>query len=300
MNMYEFFETLLNRRWLNMLLQYQRLPHATAPRWKRLLCLEGHLRKSSEGRYKIQDYLEWIEMDGLVTPGRQALHDDFAYYSALCDDVEYGSGSHWLVINSSVADDALTWFLGAGWITAAIRPRLSSSICRCLLLAKEERQEVRFTYAKLNQLGRGVAEAETWRVIPVSVLPGLDSAYMGMWLHSGKVAHFNLARVLGQVSRTTRDSSSYLPIERPIEEHYVVDHDDRDILNKIRTQFAGLHDDPQRAGLGITLLGDQTFFVKEMLNSWCQRIQQRALIEKPHGLRWEQTAPSNTKMEEQQ
>ncbi len=247
----------------------------TAPaRAQRIRCLERHIRQISDGQYKIQDYLEWLEMEDLAVPSRQALHDDLAFYATLCDDVDYGHGNKWLRVNPNVDRDALRWFMGAGWESLAVRPRLSSSAARCLLMAQQEHREVEMLYAKLDQLGQGIAQAETWRVIPHHVVPGLDSAYMSMWLHSGRRATFNLARIIGRVTQTGQGIARYAPTpDEPIQP-YQIDCADSKILTQLRTQYRGLETQSAHQ-LRAAADPPTQHFLEEMLQGWAWRTSRR-------------------------
>lgn len=246
----------------------------TPARSQRIHCLEAHIRQASNGRYKIQDYLEWLEVAGLAIPSRQTLHDDVAFYASLCDDIDYGHGDKWLRINPDVDRDAVRWFLGAGWGALAVRPRLSSSTARCLLMAYEEHREVELLYAKLEQLGQGIAQAETWRVIPHHVTPGLDSAYMSMWLHSGRLATFNLARIIGRVAQTGQSADRYAPVQDEAPQPYQIHCVDPGILTQLRTQYRGLDAlDPHQ--LGTTADPATQHFLEEMLQGWAWRTSSR-------------------------
>ncbi len=257
-----------------MLFQFS--PEAlTAPaRSRRIRCLERHIRQTSEGRYKVQDYLEWLDTDKIPIPSRQTLHDDMAFYSALCDDVDYGAGSKWLHVNPAIGRDVVRWFMGGGWETLIVRPRLSSSVARCLLMAQKEDREVQFLYSKLEQLGQGISRAETWRVIPHHIVPGLDSAYLSMRLHSGRLATFNLARIIGRVTQTGQGGARYQPIQEEGIQSYRIDCPDSNIVTQLRAQYQGL-----------TVLGSHQLstsvdpptqhFLAEMLQGWILRTAKR-------------------------
>lgn len=257
----------------------------TPARAARLRCLERHVRQASDGQYKIQDYLEWIASEGLSVPSRQTLHDDCAFYAAFCDDVEYGNGDKWLRINPTVDRDAIRWFMGTGWETLSVRPRLSSAVARALLMAQQERREIQLVYAKLEQLGQGISQAETWRVIPHHVIPGLDSAYMGMWLHSGRLATFNLARIIGRVSQTGQGIEHYAPIrEQPVQD-YQLHCADVSLLTQLRTQYRGLEARSPHQ-LQTTTDPPTQHFLEEMLQGWTWRITQRRGGYPPASLIW--------------
>ncbi len=273
-----------------MLLHFESVPRTTSPRWARLLCLERHVRQASWGRYKIQDYREWLDAEHLPQPRRQALHDDFALYAKLCDDVDYGSHGKWLSILPAPNHDAIAWFLGYAWLRSPLQPRLSSSVARCLLLAQIHQREVILTYAKLEQQGRMVTDAEVWRAIPFTLIPGLDSAYMGFWIHSGKIAHFNLARIIGEVKWTGNDSAQYAPpIIQDEKTTLAVQGDDR-LLDKLAVQFTGWTQIPHDKTLSVNIPDELRFFSQEMLQGWQQRIIRRLSDLALSPLRWEITS----------
>lgn len=257
----------------------------TDARATRIRCLERHVRQASDGQYKIQDYLEWLQAAHIPVPSRQALHDDVAFYAALCDDMDYGRGSKWMRIDPGVDRDAIHWFMGSGWTDLPVRPRLSSAVARCLLMAQYEQHEVQFLYAKLEQLGRGLAQAETWRVIPHHVAPGLDSAYMVMWLHSGRVATFNLARIIGRVMQTGQGTAHYAPARDEAVRSYAVRCPDEDLLTQLRTQYGGL-DVHDSQGFTVTTEPSIQHFLGEMLQGWIWRTTHRRGVSEPRSLTW--------------
>ena len=170
--------------------------------------LEGHLRRSSDGSMKLGDYVEWLEVAGLPLPSRQTLRLDIERYASWCDDIIYGKGKKILYVNSHARRDAIRYFLGEPWVDSPLKPKLSSSVCRCLLLAMNLKEEVEFQYAALPKEGH----APTYKVhrgVPVRTLPGSDAGYMAIWLKDGRVFTINLTRVLGRVSFTGQSTQSY-------------------------------------------------------------------------------------------
>lgn len=256
---------------------FRRLPDSitSATRRDRIRCLERHVRQTSNGKYKVQDYLEWLLEEHLPIPTRQTLHEDMAFYAGLCDDIEYGNSDKWLRINPSSDGDAVRWFMGAGWDSMPIRPRLSSSIARCLLMAQEEKKEVQFLYAKLEQLGKGVSQAETWRVIPHHIVPGMDSAYMGMRLRSGRIATFNLARIVGRVAQTGKGEELYKPIQEEPSHSYRIQCPKATILNQLQTQYQGLMSHGPDL-LSSSIDPPTKHFLKEMFQGWAWRTLARS------------------------
>ena len=121
---------------------------------ERAKVLERRLRRASDGSVKIREYGEWIEEMGLPVPSRQTLRLDIERYAAWCDDLIYGENKKSLIIDPHVREDAIRYFLGEPWVDSPLKPKLSSSVCRCLLLAMHLKEEVEFQYAALPQEGR--------------------------------------------------------------------------------------------------------------------------------------------------
>lgn len=170
--------------------------------------LEGRLRRSSDGSMKLGNYVEWLEEAELPLPSRQTLRLDIERYASWCDDIAYGEGKKILYVNSHARGDAIRYFLGEPWVDSPLKPKLSSSVCRCLLLAMHLKEEVEFQYAALPKEGN----APTYKVhrgVPVGTLPGSDSGYMDIWLKDGREFTINLARVQGRVSFTGQSTKSY-------------------------------------------------------------------------------------------
>ncbi|MHB1563729.1 MAG: hypothetical protein ACYCXP_06490 [Leptospirillum sp.] len=176
---------------------------------KRVKLLERRLRSSSDGTVKISEYGEWIEEAGLPVPTRQTLRLDLERYAAWCDDIAYGGGRKILAIDPHAGKDAIRHFLGEPWIDSPLKPKLSSSACRCFLLAMVLKKEVEFPYTALPREG-SPPTYKIHRGVPIRTLPGSDSGYMAVWERSGQVFPINLARSQGRVSFTKQaDISSY-------------------------------------------------------------------------------------------
>jgi hypothetical protein len=177
---------------------------------ERLEVLERRLRRASEGGMKLGDYATWLRDAGLALPSRQTLRSDMERYAQHCDDLVYGDHQKSLRINVHIERDAICYFLGEPWLASPLKPKLSSAVCRCLLLAMHLREEVEFPYAALPQLGH----APTFKIhrgVPLRTLPGIDSGYMAVWLEQGALMHINLARIRGRVAFTGHDIGHYQP-----------------------------------------------------------------------------------------
>ncbi|MCB1777941.1 MAG: hypothetical protein KDI50_10950, partial [Candidatus Competibacteraceae bacterium] len=119
-----------------------------------------------------------------------------------CDDVIYGERhKKTLMLDVHARRDAIRYFLGEPWLASPLQPRLSSAVCRSLLLAMHLREEVEFSYAALPQPDLAPT-FKLHRGVPLRTLPGSDSGYMAIWMEYGAVMHINLARVQGSVAFT--------------------------------------------------------------------------------------------------
>jgi hypothetical protein len=177
---------------------------------KRLEVLERGLRRASDGGMKLSDYAAWLKASGLAVPSRQTLRADLERYVQHCDDLVYGDRQKSLTLDVHAGRDAIRYFLGEPWLASPLKPKLSSSVCRCLLLAMHLREKVEFQYAALPQPGLAPT-FKTHRGVPLRTLPGSDSGYMALWLEQGIVMPINLTRVRGRVAFTGRDISHYRP-----------------------------------------------------------------------------------------
>ncbi len=177
---------------------------------KRLEVLERGLRRASDGGMKLGDYAAWLKASGVVVPSRQTLRADLERYVQRCDDLVYGDRQKSLTLDVHARRDAIRYFLGEPWLASPLKPKLSSSVCRCFLLAMHFQEEVEFQYAALPQPGL----APTFKIhrgVPLRTLPGSDSGYMAIWLEQGLVMPINLTRVRGRVAFTGRDIGHYRP-----------------------------------------------------------------------------------------
>jgi len=234
----------------------------------RVTILERRLRYSSDNAVKIGEYGEWIEEAGLSIPSRQTLRLDLERYAAWCDDIVYGGGKKILMINSHVRRDAIRYFLGEPWLDSPLKPKLSSSICRCLLLAMVLKEEVVFPYTALPKEGR----ASTYKVhrgVPIRTLPGSDSGYMAIWQKDGRVFTINLARVQGHVSFTGQDTRSYQPQRTETQEVLSVQSENFQSVDRCADQFEG------GVRKGNTILFSipeaMTLMTADLLESWWRR-----------------------------
>ena len=204
-----------------MLLLYEPASPFSEKRHRRLLFLERHVHQRIEKRatalITAPDLQNLLWEAGIPEPGerteRRALERDLEGYAAYCDDfvptrrltggrrpISGSSAGYALDVDAN--DDAVRFFLGEPWLRAAVKPKLSSAIARCFLLAMAEGREVEFEYRRVPKLG------ESWtphrlRGVPLHTVPGLDSAYMQMLGEKGAF-NINLARVATPVFWTER------------------------------------------------------------------------------------------------
>ena len=232
---------------------------------ERLECLEARLRRSSEGQATIADYAEWLHEDRIQGVSRVTLHHDFRRFAQLFDDVDYGNGRKILNVQPSAGDDARRWLMGYAWGDHPLKPRISSSVARCLLLAQLARQEVRFTYRSVYG-----SSFRMWAGIPYGLIAGPDSAYLRLWLVDGRIVHFDLARIHGVVEWTGGKTSSY---------HYpttdppctlTVFFENPDLLARLTHQFQGFtRVDLKTAAL--TLPHSMALMTADIVEAWLRR-----------------------------
>lgn len=246
-------------------------PHASryeASVRKRLEILETGLRSASDGGAKLADYAGWLEQAGQTVPSRRTLRLDLERYAEECDDLIYGDGQKSLRIDVHAGRDAVRYFLGEPWLASPLRPKLASSVCRCLLLALHLRKEVEFPYAALAQTG--VAPGfRLHRGVPLRTLPGADSGYMAIRLEKGQVMHINLARVRGRVFFTGRDATGYQTPPPDPQEILRIHGGDRQSMQRCLDQFAGI----ERAGgeLRVALPASLAPMSADMIEAWWRR-----------------------------
>lgn len=210
-----------------MLLLHDPASPFSEKRHQRLLFLERSVHRRIEKRatalIAAPDLQELLLVAGIPKPGerteRRAVERDLEDYAAYCDDFvptrqltggqrPIGGSSAGYALDVDANDDAIRYFLGEPWLRAAVKPKLSSAIARCFLLAMAEGREVEFEYRRVPKLG------ESWtphrlRGVPLRTVPGLDSAYMQMLGDKG-VFNINLARVATPVFWTERDCAAEL------------------------------------------------------------------------------------------
>jgi hypothetical protein len=189
-------------------------------------------------------------------------------YALECDDLIYGEGQKSLRIDVHADLDAVRYFLGEPWLASPLRPRLASSVCRCLLLAMRLGKEAEFPYAALAQAGMAPG-FKMHRGIPLRLLPGADSGYMAVWLESGQVMHINLARVRGRVSLAGRDGAAYAPPLPDPTRILRLQTGDEEAILRCLDQFATA----QRAGgeLRVALPESLATMTADMLEAWWRR-----------------------------
>lgn len=235
---------------------------------QRLEILEQRLRVASDGGIKLADYGEWLEQSGQTVPSRRTLRLDMERYVSECDDLLYGEGLKSLRIDVHAFHDAVRYFLGEPWLSSPLRPRLASSVCRCLLLAMRQRREVEFPYAALAQMDTPPG-FRIHRGVPLRLLPGADSGYMAIWLESGRVMPINLARVVGRVFFTGRGTETYIPPPSDPVRVLRVETGDAQSLRRCLDQFAGA--ERVDGGLCITLPASLATMTADLLEAWWRR-----------------------------
>ncbi|HRE18923.1 MAG TPA: hypothetical protein PLW86_17945 [Rhodocyclaceae bacterium] len=252
----------------------------------RLEILERGLRRTSNGEIKLGDYGRWLETAAIPVPSRQTLRQDMERYARYCDDLIYGEQhKKTLVMDVHARRDAIRYFLGEPWLASPLHPRLSSAVCRSLLLAMHLREEVEFSYAALPQPGLAPT-FKLHRGVPLRTLPGSDSGYMAIWLEYGAVIHINLARVQGSVAFTDCDIGHYQPL--PVDPSVVLNVNCADLEAAARgaDQFGGA----VRNGLELrfTLPESLALMTADLLESWWRRTsgsprQAERLLDLPGG-----------------
>lgn len=264
-------------------------PYALMPLEKsvreRLECLEARLRRSSQGQITIADYAEWLQDDRIPAVSRVTLHQDLRRYAQLFDDVEYGEGKKHLVVNPAAGEDARRWLMGYAWGDHPLRPRLSSSVARCLLLAQIARQEVRFTYRSVSG-----ASFRLWRGIPYGLIAGPDSAYIRLWMKDGRISHFDLARIHGVVEWTGASTSSYSCPRTDPPCRLTVTFTHSDLLSRLVNQFQGFDRVDAKTAV-ITLPRSLAVMTADVVEAWLRR-------HSPPRPSWERRAPRSTDFED--
>ncbi len=232
---------------------------------KRLECLEGHLRQRSDNSVRIQEYAQWLLGDHLYVPTRTTLHHDFVKYQSLYDDVEYGEGRSKLSLNASAMLDARRWLVGFSWSEHPLQPPISSSIARCLLLARQLKQEVSIPYLSVT----GTAY-RTHKGVPVGLLSGTDSAYMQLWIPDGRVMHLDLARIQGLVQWTHGDTSTYLASATDRVQLLRIKATNELLLRRLVNQFPGIVLDTATSAT-LQLPDSQCLMTANIIEAWMRR-----------------------------
>ncbi len=235
---------------------------------KRLEALELRLRRMSDGGMRLGDYADWLEESRLPLPSRQTLRLDVERYAQSCDDLVYGEHRKALRIDEHAQRDAVRYFLGEPWLDSPLQPRLSSSACRCLLLAMHLGEEVEFSYEALPRPGL-MAGFKIHRGIPLRTLPGSDSGYMAIRLEQGTVMPINLARVTGRVAMTGRSVSDYLPLPPDPEILLCMECPDEAGLRRGRWQFSEARATGQT--LHFAMPASLATMSADMLEAWWRR-----------------------------
>jgi hypothetical protein len=223
-----------------MLLQLDPNPPFDAHCTKRLIALETHLRRSSEGHISVRRYRALLQDIGINVPrSDRTLQEDLRRYATYCDDVKYGGYAKRLELQPLAGRDAVVWLLGRPWLESPLQPHISSACLRCLLLAQLSRAEVQMQYRRLR------ASQEPWVPelvigVPVRFIPGTDSGYIQMQMQEGHLANFNLMRLEHVVRFTEKPTDHYtpLPVQRQFE--MVVETQDVHLLERLCWQFHGL------------------------------------------------------------
>jgi len=242
------------------------------PRTERLLCLETHLRKKSDGSMALRNYIEQLEDEGIAIPTRRTLNEDLKRYEMFCDDIQYGGESKLLSLDSSATQDAVAWLMGRAWLDSPLRPRLSSSCIRCLLLAKELQAEVDFPYNPLRKSG------EPWipkmmRGIPLQLIPGTDSSYMQLQLDWGGRSNINLARVQKYVSFTGNKTQDYVPLQEEQVALITVESSDVFLLKRLQGQFPNFVIEKEKQRVTLKVKKSLALMTRDMLKAHLERTQ---------------------------
>lgn len=212
---------------------YRAMPLDQAVR-RRLECLESRLRRASENRVSVGRYATWLAQDHLPPVSRVTLRQDFLRYAEIYDDVVYDGRRRLLYLDPDADSDARRWLMGYAWGEHPLRPKLSSSVVRCLLQAQLAGAEVEFQYLSVS----GTSFAQ-WTGIPVGLVGGQDSAYLRLWLPDGHVWTFDLARIHGSVRWTNTHHAPYPAMEDDPIHVMTVSVSDADLLARLTNQFVG-------------------------------------------------------------
>ena len=248
---------------------------------KRLECLEFHLRQSSQGSIRKQQYVKWLEDAGIDVPARSTLNLDLIRYRDMCDDIEYGDGKKKMTINQHATRDASRWFLGEPWTSAyedadinkksvvsshPLRPKLFSSVARCVLSAWVHRQEIELSYV-------AASSRSIFRVhhgVPIGVLPGADSGYIRLWRPDGRVLFLAIERMSGLVQWTHASIEHYTPPHPSHEETVEFHVNDESLLRRCISQFPGLRPTSKNSAI-LTAPSDHILMIVDLVEGWIYR-----------------------------
>jgi hypothetical protein len=242
------------------------------PCTERLECLENKLRRKSDGKMTLKNYIKWLEEAEIVLPTRRTLTKDLRRYADFCDDVQYGGETKSLSLNPTATRDAVAWLLGHAWLDSPLRPKLSSSCVRSLLLAKELQEEVDFPYNPLRKPG------EAWkpqlkRGIPLKFIPGADSSYMQLQVDWGGKSNLNLAHIRQSVKFTEDNTQEYAPLKEEQYTRITVESTDIFLIEGLQRQFSNfvIREGGHKATLQIEK--SQALMARDMLKAYLERTQ---------------------------
>ncbi len=258
-----------------MLLRLDPHPPFDLPCTKRLIALEGYLRRRSEGQIALREYRVLLQELGLEVPrSARTLQEDLRRYATYCDDILYGEHAKSLKLDPFASHDAVAWLLGRPWLDAPLKPHLSSACLRCLLLAQISQAEIQMQYRRLRQ------PHEPWRPevltgIPVRFIPGADSGYVQLHMVDGRLANLNLARVEQFISLTGQATEHYAPLAPPRHYAMIVETQDVHLLERLCRQFQGLT--KQSASRAVIHVEESLWVMtRDLLEAHIRRTQQGA------------------------
>lgn len=258
-----------------MLIRLDPHPPFDIPCTKRLMALEAHLRRRSEGQISVREYRSLLQDLGIDVPrSARTLQEDLRRYAASCDDVIYGGNTKSLKLDPFASRDAVAWLLGRPWLDSPLKPYLSSACLRCLLLAQVSHAEIQMQYRRLRQPHEPwVPEVVTG--LPVRFIPGADSGYVQLYMVDGRLANFNLARVAQFISLTGQATDHYAPLSLPRQFEMVIKTRDVHILDRLCSQFHGLR--KQSAQCAVMHVEESLWVMTlELLEAHIHRTQQVA------------------------
>jgi hypothetical protein len=264
-----------------MLLRLNPHPPFDIPCTERLMALEAHLRRRSEGQISVREYRSLLQNLGVNVPrSARTLQEDLRRYAAYCDDIIYGGHTKNLKLDPFASRDAVAWLMGRPWLDSPLEPHLSSACLRCLLLAQVSHAEIQMQYRRLRQPHEPwIPEVVTG--IPVRFIPGADSGYVQLHMAEGRLANFNLARVEQFISMTGQSTDHYSPLALPRQFEMVIETQDAHLLDRLCRQFHGLK--KQSAQCAVMLVEESLWVMTlELLEAHIHRTQQAAERRPPH------------------